>query len=184
MVLYPRNGGRSGPKTRKMRRLRSDFRRDSRARHYRCCRPVCFVPPRRQATAIRRAQAITAFLEMAICTPQNTAKDTLLTRPPRDAPSPMRRSPTVRTLHVPQRVCVGLSLAPTLLEGKPCLPEHPARILFWCETPTDRRSTGVSRYFHHPVWLNTSLLPDANQQSPFLAKLKGPMKGANDDAEE
>ena len=117
MVLYPRNGGRSGPKTRKMRRLRSDFRRDSRARHYQCCRPVCFVPPRRQATAIRRAQAITAFLKMAICTPQNTTKDTLLTRPPRDAPSPMRRSPTVRTLHVPQRVCVGLSLAPTLLGG-------------------------------------------------------------------
>lgn len=117
MVLYPRNGGRSGPKTRKTRRLRSDFRRDSRARHYRCCRPVCFVPPRRQATAMRQAQAITAFLKMAIGTPQNTAKDTLLTRPPRDEPSPMRPSPTVRTLHVPQRVCVGLSLAPTLLGG-------------------------------------------------------------------
>ena len=70
MVLYPRNGGRSGPKTRKMRRLRSDFRRDSRARHYRCCRPVCFVPPRRQATAMRQVQAITAFLKMAIGTPQ------------------------------------------------------------------------------------------------------------------
>ena len=71
-----------------------------------------------------------------------------------------------------------------LTGGKPGLLEHPARIFFCCATPTDRRSTGVSRYFHHPVGLNTSLLPDANQQSPFLAKLKGPMKGANDDAEE
>ena len=77
MVLYPRNGGRSGPKTRKMRRLRSDFRRDSRARHYRCCRPVCFVPPRRQATAMRQAQAITAFLKMAIGTPQILQKTPL-----------------------------------------------------------------------------------------------------------
>mgnify|MGYP007080248094 CR=1 FL=1 len=71
-----------------------------------------------------------------------------------------------------------------LTGGKPGLPEHPARIFSCCETPTDCRSTGVSRYFHHPVGLNTSLLPDANQQTPFLAKLKGPMKGANDDAEE
>ena len=71
-----------------------------------------------------------------------------------------------------------------LTGGKPGLFEDPARIFSYCETPTDRRSTGVSRCVHHPVGLNISLLPDANQQSPFLAKLKGPMKGANDDAEE
>ena len=193
MVLYPRNGGRSGPKTRKMRRLRSDFRRDSRARHYRCCRPVCFVPPHRQATAIRWPQAITAFLRMAICTPQNTAKDTLLTRSPRDCqdslfshgrafphPSFSHRSDPPRTPKSMRRPFTRSNLT----GGKPGLFEDPARIFSYCATPTDRRSTGVSRCVHHPVRLNISLLSDANQQSPFLAKLKGPMKGANDDAEE
>ena len=183
MVLYPRNGGRSGPKTRKMRRLRSDFRRDSRARHYRCCRPVCFVPPRRQATAMRQAQAITAFLKMAIGTPQ------ILQKTPFSPPAQGRAFPHASFSHrsdpphTPTSMRRSFTRA-NLTGGKPGLPAHPARIFSCCATLTDRRSTGVSRYFHHPVGLNTSLLPDANQQSPFLAKLKGPMKGANDDAEE
>ena len=116
MVLYPRNGGRSGPKTRKMRRLRSDFRRDSRARHYRCCRPV-FRSTSPPGHCDEAGSGYHSFPENG-----NRYSAEYCKRHPSHPPAqgrafPMRPSPTVRTLHVPQRLCVSLSLAPTLLGG-------------------------------------------------------------------
>ena len=53
-----------------------------------------------------------------------------------------QRSRIVQTLNVPQRVCLGPSLAAALLDG---LFEHPVGMFSHCATRTDHRNSRVSR---------------------------------------